>query len=140
MEFLLYLTPQSKDILNQIYKAKYTVKENVGYCRSNKDIFGYTDHGKKLVICTKNIKNGTANVSHYINETLLHEAVHVAHHCNGYRPFWISKKDMPLPAFKIQGVRDSVKNSTAPDQMEHEAYWMEDKPDKIKYVIQKFCF
>ncbi len=140
MEFLLYLTPQAKDILNQIYKAKYTVKENVEYCRSNKDIFGYTDYGKKLVICTKNIKNGTANVSHYINETLLHEAVHVAHHCNGYRPFWISKKYMSLPAFKIQGVRDSVKNSTAPDQMEHEAYWMEDKPGKIKYVIQKFCF
>ena len=57
MEFLLYLTPQAQDILNQVYRAKYSVRENIGYCRSNQNIFGYADFGKKFIICTNNIKN-----------------------------------------------------------------------------------
>ena len=24
--------------------------------------------------------------------------------------------------------------------LEHEAFWMEDKPDKVKYVVKKYCF
>lgn len=139
MEFLLYLTPQAQDILNQLYKAKYSVVENVGYCRSVKNMFGYTDYGKKIVICTKNIDNGGYDLSHYVNETLIHEAVHAAHHCNGYKPFGISKKDMPIPSHKLVDVRSSVESSTASSQMEHEAYWMEDKPNKVKYVVQKYC-
>ena len=140
MEFLLYLTPQAKDILNQIYQAKYSIRENVDYCRSNTDIFGYADFGQKFVICTKNIKKSGFNLKHYINETVYHEAVHVAHLCNGYKPFGISKKDMILPAFKYQDINNSVKVSNAPSQIEHEAYWMEDKPQKVKSVLKKYCF
>ena len=139
MEFLLYLTPQAKDILNQIYQAKYSVRENVDYCRRNKDIFGYADFGQKFVICTKNIKNSGFELKHYVNETVYHEATHVAHLCNGYKPFGISKKDMILPSFKYQDIKNSVNVSGAPAQIEHEAYWMEDKPEKVKYVIQKYC-
>jgi hypothetical protein len=140
MEFLLYLTPQAKDILNQIYRAKYSVRENVGYCRSNKNIFGYADFGNKFVICTKNIKISGFDVKHYVNETVYHEATHVGHLCNGYRPFGISLNDMFLPPNKLQDVRNSVKSSTASYLIEHEAYWMEDKPEKVKYVLQKYCF
>jgi len=139
MEFLLYLSPQAKDILNQIYQAKYSVRENVDYCRRNKDIFGYADFGQKFVICTKNIKNSGFDPNHYINETVYHEATHVAHLCNGYKPFGISKKEMVLPEFKYQDIKNSVKTSSASVQIEHEAYWMEDKPEKVKYVIQKYC-
>jgi len=139
MEFLLYLTPQAQEILNLINKAKYSVRENIGYCR-DKDFFGYADFGKKFVICTKNIKDSGFNVKFYINETVYHEGVHIGHHCNGYRPFWISKDDMPLPSNKLQDVKNSVSVSAASSQMEHEAYWMEDKPDKVRYVIKKYCF
>jgi hypothetical protein len=139
MEFLLYLTPHAKDILNQIYQAKYSVRENVGYCRSNTNIFGYADFNKKFVICTKNIKNSGFNPKFYINETVYHEGTHVGHLCNGYKPFGISLNGMPLPSNKLQDVRNSVKSSTASYRMEHEAYWMEDKPEKVKYVIQKYC-
>ena len=140
MEFLLYLTPQAQDILNQIYRAKYSVQENVGYCKSDENIFGYADFGKKFVICTKNIKRGGYDLKFYTNETVYHEAVHVAHLCNGYRPFGISKNDMPLSSNKLQDVKNSVSSSTASAQIEHEAYWMEDKPDKVKYVLKKYCF
>jgi len=139
MDFFFYLTPQAKEIINLINKAKYSVKENIGFCK-NKDFFGYADHGKKFVICTKNIKNSDFDTKFYINETVYHEAIHIAHHCNGYRPFGISKKDMPLPSNKLQDVKNSVNSSTATSQMEHEAYWMEDKPDKVRYVLQKYCF
>ena len=140
MEFLLYLTPQAQDILNQVYRAKYSVRENIGHCRSNKNIFGYADFGKKFIVCTNNIKKSGFEPEFYINETVYHEAVHVAHLCNGYKPFGISLKDMPLPANKLQDVKNSVSASTASAKIEHEAYWMEDKPEKVKYVIQKYCF
>jgi len=139
MDFFLYLTPQAKQILNLIYKAKYKVYENIEYCR-DKDFFGYSDFGKKFVICTNNIKNSGFDVKFYINETVYHESVHIAHHCNGYRPFGISKKDMPLPSSKLKDIENSVSVSSASSQMEHEAYWMEDKPDKVRYVIKKYCF
>lgn len=140
MEFLLYLTPQSQDILNQVYKAKYSVRENVAYCITNKNIFGYVDFGKKFVICTKNIKRSGYEPKYYTNETVYHEATHVAHMCNGYKPFGIALKDMNLPANKLQDVKNSVSASTSSAMIEHESYWMEDKPYKVKYVLQKYCF
>ena len=140
MEFLFYLTPQAKDILNQIYKARYSVRENVDHCRSNTDIFGYADFGQKFVICTKNIKNSGFEPKHYINETVYHEGTHVAHLCNGYKPFSISLSDMPLPSNKLEDVRNSTKLSDASYRIEHEAHWMEDKPEKVNYVVQKYCF
>ncbi len=139
MDFLLYLTPEAQNILNLIYKAKYSVVENVGFCKGT-NLFGYVDFGKKFVICTNNIKTSGFDPRFYINETLYHEAVHIGHHCNGYRPFNISKSDMPLPSNKIQDIKNSVSASTASSQMEHEAYWMEDKPKKVSYVLQKYCF
>lgn len=140
MEFLLYLTPQAQDILNQVYRAKYSVRENIGHCRSNKNIFGYADFGKKFIICTNNIKKSGFNPEFYINETVYHEAVHVAHMCNGYRPLGIPVKYMSLPANKLQDVKNSVSASTSSTRMEHEAYWMEDKPEKVRYYVRKFCF
>jgi len=140
MEFLLYLTPQAQDILSQVYRAKYSVRENIGYCRSNKNIFGYADFGKKFIVCTNNIKRSGFNPEFYINETVYHEAVHVAHMCNGYKPLGIPMKYMPLPAHKLQDVKNSVSASTSSFRMEHEAYWMEDKPEKVNYVLQKYCF
>ena len=138
MEFLFYLTPIANQIINNAIKAGYSVKENIGYCR-DKNYFGYADFDK-LVICTKNIKNSGYDVPHYINETVYHEATHVAHMCNGYKPFYISLKDMPLSDSKLQDVKKSVIISNASKQMEHEAFWMEDKPEKVNYVLKKYCF
>jgi len=139
MEFLLYLSPEAKSLLNQIYQAKFSVRENVEYCK-NQNIFGYVDFGKKFVICTKNIKSSGYDVYASINQTFLHEAVHVGHMCNGYRPFGIPMKTMPLSSSKMQDVNSSIKESTASRGIEHEAHWMENKPEKINYVIQKYCF
>lgn len=140
MEFLLYLTPVGRDLINTVIRAGYPVKENIGHCR-DENFFGYADFDK-LVICTKNIKKSEYryDLKKYISETVYHEAAHIAHMCKGYKPFYISLKDMPLPPNKLQDVKNAVAASTASSQMEHEAFWMEDKPNKVKYVLKKYCF
>jgi hypothetical protein len=138
MEFLLYLTPMGREIIQNVIRAKYSVKENVGFCR-DKNFFGYVNTNK-LVICTNNIKHSGNDVKFYVNETVYHEATHIAHMCRGYKPFYIPLKDMPLPQSKLQDIEKSVRMSTSSRQIEHEAYWMEDKPEQVKYVIQKYCF
>ena len=140
MEFLLYLTPEAKDILNQVYRAKFSVTENSYFCRENTTLFGYSDFGNKFVICTQNIKRSGEDVKFYVNQTVAHEAVHVGHLCNGFRPFGISLSDMPLPSNKLEDVKNSTKTSYASYRIEYEAHWMENKPEKVKYVIQKYCF
>jgi len=138
MEFLLYLTPIGREIVQNVIRAGYPVRENIEFCR-DKNRFGYGNFNK-MVICTNNIKNSGYNLRTYVNETVYHEAVHMAHMCNGYKPFNISVKDMPLPLNKLEDIKKSVKMSTASRQIEHEAYWMEDKPQKVNYVIKKYCF
>lgn len=138
MEFLLYLSPIGRQIVDNVVRAGYPVRENIEYCR-NKNQFGYGDYDK-MVICTQNIKNGGYDLKRYVNETVYHEAVHIAHMCNGYKPFYINKKDMPLSWEKLEDVKKSVQMSTASSQMEHEAFWMEDKPEKVNYVLKKYCF
>jgi hypothetical protein len=95
---------------------------------------------KKFVVCTKNIKNGGWNVRHYVNETVYHEAVHSAQNCKG-SIFRIPKNKMYLPENKLQDIKNSIAITGGYDakMREHEAYWMEDKPEKVKYVVQKYC-
>lgn len=138
MEFLLYLTPIGHEIVQNVIRAGYPVRENIEFCK-DKNRFGYGDFNK-MVICTNNIKNGGYDLRTYVNETVYHEAVHMAHMCNGYKPFNISVNDMTLPWNKLEDIKKSVQMSTASRQMEHEAYWMEDKPKKVNYVLKKYCF
>lgn len=143
MEFLLYLNADTKDIYN-IISRKIKIVENAPICRKHK-IFGWYDSKQKfLTVCTDKI-NTYSNSEYYINETILHEAVHVAQSCksgDGYlEPFGISKSAMPITERRRNDVRtavsiagESIKN------IEHEAFWMEDKPEKVKYVLEKYCF
>lgn len=139
MEFLLYLTQDSKQVLDLMRKAQFKVSENTGRCQ-DKDIFGFADADRRLVVCTANIKQSGLDVVFYANETLMHESVHAAQQCRG-GPFWLAKDVMPLPWNKLNDVRRSVRVSGnhGRNQFEHEAYWMEDKPNEVKYVIKKYC-
>ena len=136
MEFINYLTPPAKEILNMVRLANFQIIENGSRC-NNKNVFGWKDT-KVITICTNNIISyGQPHI--YITETLLHEAVHVAQSCKG-GSFHISKKLMPLPPEKLVDVKQSISISSNSSTTEHEAYWMEDKPEKVKYVLNKFCF
>jgi hypothetical protein len=142
MEFLLYLTPIGKNIMNDLAKARFDIRENVGLC-SNYNVFGYADKPKKFIICTKNIKRSGYDVRFYLNETIYHEATHAAQNCKGGNSLiGISKSKMPLSWNKLQDIRNSMKATGNYNvaMREHEAYYLEDKPEKVKYYVEKFCF
>lgn len=147
IEFLLYLSPAGKDIYNLISK-KVRVVENSAICRTY-DVYGfYQSDTKTMNVCTQKIKSTTSQISAYVDETIFHESVHVAQSCksgDGFLvPFGISKSEMPLPSRKITDLNNSTSigngNKNQLRQIEHEAFWMEDKPSKVKYVLQKYCF
>ena len=135
MDFLFYLSPTGQQIIDSVIKAKFNVRENAPLCRKHKEIYGYTIN-KDFVICTNNIKNDISPVRHYINETVYHEAVHVAQTCKR-NPLGIT----PILSFeKLSNVRSSVKYNKNAFTLEVEAYYLEDKPEEVLSYVQKYCF
>ena len=143
MIFLNYLTPDTAEIY-RLLALKVRIAENSGICRKH-DVFGwYNARDKVLTMCTMRIKE-YGNTREYINETLLHEAVHVAQHCKAKGPavvpLHIAPSSMPISARRQQDIQTAMKiNGPSVKHIEHEAFWMEDKPDKVRYVLKKFCF
>jgi hypothetical protein len=134
MEFLLYLTPLGKEIINSVMLANYNVRENAPICR-NKEIVGYIK-SKDFVICTNNIKNTVSPVSYYVNETVYHEATHVAQYCKGSKLNIVTYLDKN----KEDNVARSLKVSNSSSSYENEAYYLEDKPKEVLHYLKKFCF
>jgi hypothetical protein len=135
MEFLLYLTPIGQDLISKMMMKNYIIQENGAICR-NKEYFGGVDH-PRFVICLNNIKNNISPVKHYVNETVYHEAVHVAQACKR-GPLGIS--DATLDQYKLKDVARSVKFSGSSYVYEFEAYYLEDKPEQVLDYVKKFCF
>ena len=135
MDFLLYLTPVGNEIINKIISKNYIIKENAPICRNEK-IYGFLK-SPEFIICTDNIKNRATPVSHYINETVYHEAVHVAQICKR-EPIGVST--VGLDEWKL---KDASRSSIITGQnkvYELQAYYLEDKPDLINQYLKKFCF
>jgi hypothetical protein len=141
MEFLFYLSPQSTEIY-QMISRKIKVVENTPICRKH-DIYGWFDVNKKtMTICTDRIISND-NSKYYMNETLLHESVHVAQYCKSksLTPLDIANSQLQLSSRRNQDVESAVKISgPSVRQIEREAFWMEDKPNEVKYVVKKYCF
>jgi hypothetical protein len=142
MEFLLYLSTQQMDVYKLISK-KVRVVENAPICRKY-DIFGfYSSEQKVLTMCTETIKK-FPNLYVNTNETLMHESVHVAQSCkSGFAfldPFRISSSLMSLSYQKENDLKKVIAFDPRLKDADREAFWMEDKPEKVKYVVQKYCF
>jgi hypothetical protein len=134
MEFLLYLTPLGKEIINSVMLANYNIRENAPICR-NKEIVGYIK-SKDFVICTNNIKNNISPGTYYVNETVYHEATHVAQYCKGSKLNIVAYLDKN----KEDNVARSLKVSNSSSSYENEAYYLEDKPKEVLHYLKKFCF
>ena len=134
MQFLLYLTPAGQEIISTIMRRNYNVLENAPICR-NKEIFGIVQT-PNFVICLNNIKNTISPVDHYVNETVYHEAVHVAQSCKK-KPLGV---EVSLDAYKMNDVVRSTKIAGIYPVYESEAYFLEDKPEQVLYYLKKFCF
>jgi hypothetical protein len=143
MEFLLYLTPVNQEIYNMI-SNKIRVVENAPICRQQ-DIYGwYNVSSKTMIICTDRIKENS-NGKYYLNETLLHESGHVAQSCKNNMGNLLPL-GIPDSLMKLDGRRSGDLSKTTRIygsknyKIEKEAFWLEDKPDKVKYAIKRFCF
>lgn len=144
MEFLLYLSPTSQEIY-QMISRKVRVVENAPICRQY-DIWGWYDSNvNTMTICTNRIKN-SGNLRANLNETFLHESTHVAQACSSgfYRytkPFGVSRSQMNLSGRRLEDLETAVRiNGERVRNVEREAFWFEDKPDKVRYVVRKYCF
>jgi len=137
MEFLFYLTPIGNQIINKVMMKNFNVVENGAVCK-NKELFGMAN-SPNFTICTNNIKNYNSDrVSFNINETVYHEAVHVAQMCKR-SPLGI--KNIQLGSNKLTDVSRSVNVSKSRTTIfEMEAYYLEDKPEQVNYYLKKFCF
>jgi len=142
MQFLLYLSTQTMDIYNLVSK-KVRVVENPPICRQY-DFFGFYDSKQKVLsICTSRIKSH-GNIENYVSETLLHESVHVAQSCKTnfkyLTPFGINQSSMDLNYQRENDLKKVIAFNTYLREIDREAFWMEDKPNQVKYVLKKYCF
>ena len=84
------------------------------------------------------------NLHENVTETFLHESVHIAQDCktkgNYLAPFGISPSVMNLNQRRQNDLKRTIAFDSRLKYIDMEAYWMEDKPDKVKYVVQKYCF
>ena len=94
-------------------------------------------------MCTSKIKTH-ANVETNVQETLSHESVHVAQSCkSNFRylsSFGINSSSMNLSYYKEIDLKKVISFNPDLKQIDREAFWMEDKPEKIKQVLKKYCF
>ena len=153
LEFISFLSPIDKDILNLIYKANFSVTENSSICRIGKKYFGFLNKAEKqVIICTNNAKKLGGNrrpriddsfnpTPIYIRRAFRHEAVHVAQYCNrGETLKILPREKMILNPNKRSALKGSIKVSgTRNREKEYEAYWMEDRPKMVRYALKRYC-
>lgn len=135
MEFLMYLTPIGQEIITKIMHKNYNVRENAPICR-NRQLLGAVQ-SPDFVVCLDNIKNSVSPVRHYVNETVYHEAVHVAQSCKR-KPLGI--EGAKLDSNKLNDVVRSVAAVNSHPVFEVEAYYLEDKPELVLEYLNKYCF
>jgi len=153
MEFILYMTKIDMEILELVKKVNYTVEENSAICLIGKQYVGFHKRiDKEIVICTENAKylgdhkesiyirnNDNHKTKLYLRRALRHEATHLAQACNNNNPTGIIKDiDKKIHPSKLKALKESIKIS-GNMLKEMEAYVMEDKPNKVKQAIEKYC-
>tara|TARA_B100000886_G_scaffold161656_1_gene110184 strand:+ start:158 stop:463 length:306 start_codon:yes stop_codon:yes gene_type:complete len=75
-----------------------------------------------------------------IRKALRHEATHVIQKCNGNKIVMdINKLESKLNKSKRRALEFSISNFSGTYEREVEAYVLEDKPKKVKKLIEKYC-
>ena len=154
MEFIIFLSKLDKEILDLLIKANYIVEENKIECLLNKEIKGlHNFRENKIIICTDNAKRKTnyrnkkkgPNKDNFktelaIRKALRHEATHAIQKCNNNKTVGdIKILEGKLHQSKRRALDFSTDNFYGTYAKEVEAYILEDKPKKVKKMIEKYC-
>ena len=155
MEFIIFLSKLDKEILDLLIKANYIVEENKVECLLNKEIKGLHNFAKnKIIICTENAKKKTnyrnkkqqPNKDNFklelaIRKALRHEATHAIQKCNKNKTIGdIKNLETKLHQSKRKALAFSTSNFSGTYAKEVEAYVLENKPKKVKKLLEKYCF
>ena len=154
MEFILFLSKLDKEILDLLIKANYIVEENKIECLFNKEIKGlHNFEENKIIICTENAKRKTnyrnkkrePNKDNFkteraIRKALRHEATHAIQKCNNNKTVEdIKNLEKKLHQSKRKALEFSTSNFSGNYEKEVEAYVLEDKPKKVRKLIERYC-
>ena len=153
MEFIIFLSKLDTEILDLLKKANYAVEENKVECLLNKNIKGlHIFEENKIIICTENAKKKTnyrnkkqPNKDNFktklaVRKALRHEATHAIQKCNDDKIIGdIKKLESKLHQNKKKALDFSTSNFSGTYAKEVEAYILEDKPKKVKKMIEKYC-
>ena len=154
MEFIIFLSKLDTEILDLLKKANYAVEENKIECLLNKNIKGlHNFEENKIIICTENAKKKTnyrkmkkqQNKDNFkteraIRKALTHEATHAIQKCNNNKIIGdIKKLENKLHQSKRKALELSTSNFSGTYAKEVEAYVLEDKPKKVKNLLEKYC-
>ena len=150
MEFILFLSKIDKEIIELINKSNHSIKENTSLCFIDRKFVGFfKKREKSVIICTENAKElsgykkNNTNDNHktklYIRRALRHEATHLAQSCNKNNAIGdIKNIENKIHKSKLKALNSSIKIS-GNYKKELEAYYMEDKPRKVKQMIKSYC-
>ena len=150
MEFILFLSKIDKEIIELINKSNYSIEENTALCSIDKKFVGFFKKKQKsIVICTENAKRiggyqkNKYSENHktkiYIRRALRHEATHLVQSCNKNKPTGLVKNiGKKIHKGKLKALKASVQ-LTGNYHKEIEAYVMEDKPRKVREMLQTYC-
>ena len=154
MEFIIFLSKLDTEILDLLIKAKYVVEENKIECLLNKEIKGLHNFVEnKIIICTENAKRKTNyrnkkqhlkkdnfKTERAIRKTLRHEATHAIQKCNNNKIVGnIKNLEGKLHQSKRKALEFSTTNFSGTYAKELEAYVLEEKPKKVKNLIEIYC-
>ena len=154
MEFIVFLSKLDTEILDLLKKANYAVEENKIECLLNKNIKGlHNFEENKIIICTENAKKKTnyrkmkkqqnkdnIKTERAIRKALRHEATHAIQKCNNNKIIGdIKKLENKLHQSKRKALAFSTSNFSGTYAKEVEAYVLEDKPKKVKNLLEKYC-
>ena len=66
----------------------------------------------------------------------------MAQQCNGMKPIGIPIAQMSLPSNKLISIEKSIflSKDKSMRRIEHEAFWLEDKPKQVIFYLKKFCY
>ena len=154
MEFIIFLSKLDKEILELLIKAEYIVEENKVECQLSKQIKGLHNFKEnKIIICTENAKRKTNyrnikqkpnkdsfKTEHAVRRALRHEATHAIQKCNNNKIVGdIKMLESKLHQSRRKALEFSTKNFSGSYEKEVEAYVLENKPKKVKNLIEKYC-
>ena len=154
MEFIIFLSKLDKEILDLLIKANYEVEENKIECLLNKNIKGlHNFEENKIIICTENAKRkrnyrkmkkqqnkDNFKTERAIRKALRHEATHAIQKCNNNKIIGdIKKLENKLNQSKKKALKFSTSNFSGTYAKEVDAYVLDDKPKKVKNLIEKYC-